>query len=88
MSEMTVEPDELRKVAAEFIQAGKDTDAMLKKLDDATSELEKKWAGASQQTFFKQYKDLRVYLEAFSGIMGNINMEMLAMADRYEQADK
>jgi WXG100 family type VII secretion target len=88
MSEVTIQPDELRKSAGEFLQAGKDTAAILKRLDDSTSELEKKWSGAARQTFFKQYKDLRQYMEAFSGLLENINVEMQAMADRFEQADK
>ena len=88
MSEMQIQPDELRQSAEEFNKAGKETQAILKRLDDSTGELEKKWAGAAQQIFFKQYKDLRQYMEAFSVLLGNVSLEMQAMADRYEKADR
>jgi WXG100 family type VII secretion target len=88
MSEFAVQPDELRRSAGDFDQAGKDIAEVIKKLDDSTGELEKKWEGASRQVFFKQYKQMRGYIEAISSLMANISTEMKAMADRYEEADR
>ena len=88
MADMLIQPDELRKAAAEFIHAGRDTTDILKRLDDTTSELEKQWAGATQQVFFKQYRDLRGYMEGFSALMENISREMNAMAERFEEEDR
>lgn len=88
MTELLIQPDELRKSADEFSRAGKEIQAILTRLNDTTGELEKNWAGASQQIFFKQYLELRQYLEGFAGLLSNIQLEMQAMADRYESIDQ
>lgn len=88
MSDITLQPDQLRQAADVFSGAGKDTQAILKKLDDATSELEKHWDGVNQQVFYKQYRELRQYMQGFSGLLANISTEMQAMAQRFEDADR
>lgn len=88
MDQLLIQPDELRKAAQEFTQASKDTAATLKRLDDATGELESKWAGVSQQVFYKQYTELRQYMAGFSALLTNIAREMNAMAERFEDADR
>ena len=52
MSDITLQPDQLRQAANVFSGAGKDTQEILKKLDDTSSELEKHWDGVNQQVFF------------------------------------
>ncbi len=87
MSELLLEPDELRKAAGTFNESKNSLAELTKKLDETTKALETKWVGVSQEVFFKQYKELRQYLEGFGLILGNISREMEAMADRFEQAD-
>lgn len=87
MSEFFLQPDALRKSALDFDQAGKDLTVIVKSLDASTAGLEKQWQGVSRQLFFKQYQELRGYLEAFSSLTTQISNEMKAMADRYDEAD-
>ena len=88
MSEMMIQPDSLRGGAEQFDLAGKDLDEILKRLDGVTGGLKEEWAGVSQQVFYKQYAELRQYMEAFTLLMGQISLEMNAMAERFEKADR
>jgi len=88
MGDLIIQPEELQKSAQAFKKASKDTSAILKKLDETTSSLENKWSGVTQQTFYKQYRELRQYMEGFAAMMTNIAQEMQAMADRFEKADQ
>jgi len=88
MTDLLIQPEELYKSAQDFIKASKDTQAIIKRLDQSTNGLEKKWTGVSQQLFFKQYQELRQYMQGFSELMKNISREMQAMAARFEKADK
>jgi len=88
MSDLIIQPEELHKSALAFRKASKETLTILKKLDATTSDLENKWSGVTQQTFYKQYRELHQYMEGFAAIMTNVAQEMQAMADRFEKADR
>lgn len=85
--EMMIQPDDLRGAAEQFDLAGKDLDGILKRLDETTGGLQDKWAGVSQQVFYKQYGELRQYMEGFAILLGHISVEMKAMAERFDKAD-
>ena len=87
MSDLLIQPETLIGAAEEFDQAGKDLLAILKKLDETTGNLKDEWEGAAQQVFYKQYLELRQYMEGFTILLGNISTEMSAMAERYDKAD-
>lgn len=88
MNGLLIQPEELYKSAREFIEAGKETQAIIKRLDEATDNLENKWAGVTQQVFYEQYRELRQYMEGFAAMMTNVAQEMQAMAERFEKADQ
>lgn len=88
MTDLMIEPNELRNAAQQFDQAGKDLDVVLKRLDETTSGLKEKWEGVSQQVFYKQYKEIHQVLEGFTFLLGHISIEMGAMADRFDKADQ
>lgn len=88
MSETTIQPDDMRGAAEEFNTAEKELAAVLKRLDTATGTLKGKWEGTSQQSFYKEYENLRKYMEAFGVLLTHISSEMIAMAERFEDADK
>ena len=87
MNNLLIEPKMLENASEEFKQAGVDLQEILKKLDETTGGLKDQWEGAAQQTFYKQYKELRQYMEGFSILLGHISTEMNAMAERYSKAD-
>ena len=87
MDQMQIQPAELRGTAEQFDLAKKDLAAILERLDTATGSLESKWSGASQQTFYKQYAELRQYMGGFSLLLGQISLELNAMVDHFEELD-
>ena len=87
MSELMIESEELVKASEQFTAAGKDLQQILKNLDDTTGNVKDKWEGAAKQVFFKEYLELRQYMEGFSILLGQISKEMFAMAERYDKAD-
>lgn len=88
MADLLIQPEELYKSAQDFLKASKDLQTINKRLSRSTSNLEKKWAGASRQVFYKRYEELKQYMEGMSGLMKNISQEMQAMAERFERADQ
>ena len=88
MADLLIQPEELYKAAQEFLKASKELQAINKRLSESTGELEKKWAGASRQVFYKRSEELKHYMEGMSVLMKNISQEMQAMAERFEHADQ
>ena len=88
MAEMTILPSDLRGAAEKFDQAGKDLAGILKTLDETTTDLKDKWEAASKQVFYKQYGEIRQYMEGMKILMGHVSKEMQAMAERFEKADQ
>jgi WXG100 family type VII secretion target len=87
MSDLLIQPEMLTGAAEQFDQAGKDLQGILAKLDETTGGLKDQWEGAAQQVFYKQYVELRQYMEGFTILLGHISIEMNAMAERYDKAD-
>lgn len=85
---MTIEPEELRKCAAEFKIAKIEYDTASNRMDEAVKELKTKWEGVAQQTFYAEYEALHQYMDAFGKLVTVICTEMNNLADEYEKADK
>lgn len=85
---MFVEPEELRKAAAEFRIARKEYDAAFKRMDDAMEALKGNWESTSQQMFYSEYDALHQYMDVFGKLVTAIANEMNNLADNYEKADK
>lgn len=87
MAGLSIEPDKLVAAAAEFETSGKSLTEIVEKLDLTTTDLKADWEGAAQQVFYKQYIEIRQYLQGFAGILNDISSEMKAMVERYSDAD-
>jgi len=88
MNEMMLHPDEMRAAAAEFDNARKDLSIITKRLDETTAELKSKWEGAAQQIFYKEYAALRQEMGGIDLLINQISIEMKAIAERFEKADR
>jgi WXG100 family type VII secretion target len=88
MSGAKISPQDLHEAAKEFQNAGKDTLEIAKRLEKITSQLEKKWDGASKQVFYKQYQQWSQASGGFAVLLNNISQELHAMAERYEHVDQ
>ena len=87
MAELTIDPEKLVAAAADFEESGKSLTRVIESLDLTTTTLKEDWEGASQQLFYKQYTEIRQYLQGFAGLLDDISTEMKAMAERYGDAD-
>ena len=87
MPELLISPNDLHHAADEFSKAHKETQALIKRLGETTTALEDKWSGASQQMFYKYYKDWMQNIEGPNHLLSVISEEMHAMAERFENID-
>lgn len=87
MAGISVQPEKLISAATDFEDSGKSITEIIEKLDLTTGNLKEDWEGVSQQIFYKQYKEIRQYMQAFAGILDEISDELKAMVERYSDAD-
>lgn len=91
MGEMRIETDKLLGAAREFQQAGKQLREILEGLNETVEGLERNWGGVTKEDFYRQYSDLRKYVEEFASISDAIAKEMRGLAeevDRIENEDE
>lgn len=88
MDELIIPSEELHVVAKEFSTASKESQAIIDRLDKATKNLEEKWAGATQQVFYKHYTDWQAHMRIYATLLNNIAQELHGLAERFEQIDK
>ena len=87
MTGMTFSPEDIGNTASEFEMAGKQSQAVLTRLDNATQELEKNWGGAGKDVFFSHYKEWRKLMEGQVTLLATIALELRAAATKYDKAD-
>lgn len=85
---MRILTEQLQETAAAFSLASRDSQEIMKRLEDAMAGLESKWSGATQQGFHKNYRDWQQYMGGMAALLKTIAHELEAMADRYQVADK
>jgi WXG100 family type VII secretion target len=88
MPGVIIEPDQVREVAEEFRKASKSNQEVVKTLDDAMKNLHDHWQSASQQMFYRDYKEWHEYAVGSVALLANIAKELEAIADRFVLADK
>lgn len=88
MDDLMIAPEEIHLAAKSFHQASKDTRRIAEDLAKAIETLQVKWQGASQQLFFQDYKEWENHALGYSGLLANIALQLDAIADRFERADK
>ena len=87
MSEQILSVAKIRDAAKEFSRAGRDSQAIMKRLEKAVSKLEKEWSGVNQEMFYTHYTEWRNLMQGHVVLLMRIAMEMQALAERYERAD-
>ena len=87
MSEQILSVAKIRDTAKEFTRAGRDSQAIMKRLEKAVSKLEKEWSGINQEMFYAHYTEWRNLMQGHVVLLMRIAMEMQALAERYERAD-
>ena len=85
---MQIPTDKLHEAASEFTEVSKESQLLVERLEKVTGGLQTDWESASQQLFFKNYKQWHQHMQGYVTLLDMIAKEMHAMADRYEEADK
>jgi WXG100 family type VII secretion target len=87
VAEYSVSIADLKNTADEFMRAGRDSQAVLKRLDKSMAMLEKSWDGVSQEAFYKHFNEWKNLMQGHIALLHRIAQEMTALAERYENAD-
>jgi WXG100 family type VII secretion target len=87
MEELIVPSDDLHLVAKEFSKASKESQEIIDRLEKVTKQLEEKWSGATQQVFYKHYKDWQAHMRIYATFLKEIAQELYGLAERFEQID-
>ena len=88
MPEIMIDSDKLLAAGKTFDEAAVKIRAILDDLNRAVTDLEKGWSGATQQVFYKQYSDLKGYLEVFADTSAGVAKELGMLAEEMEKLDK
>jgi len=80
--------DDLRQLAAELGRAGKASDEALARLDRSLAALEKKWHGATQEAFYRQFESLRPQMARLGVHLQLVAQQVEALVQKYESADR
>jgi WXG100 family type VII secretion target len=87
VGEQKVALSEIRRAAEEFASAGRDSQTIIKRLEEAVAELETGWSGVTQEMFYHHYTEWRNLMQGHVALLLHIAQEMHAIAERYEGAD-
>ena len=88
MSTVTLSTQDLKEAAEEFETASKESQELVSKLAKATEGLKGKWSGAAQQAFYRHHDEWQALMQGQVALLTGISLELRALAERYEQADK
>lgn len=88
MPEIIVPIDMLFDVARDFADGAGDLAILQDKLEKKMKFLENSWNDASNQQFFRYYRELDQQLNVCNQIMDVMAREMNAIAERYDDLNK
>lgn len=88
MGEQKLSLTEVRQAAEEFARAGRDSQAIVNRLEKSITRLEKSWGGVTGEIFYSHFKDWRVLMQGHIALLLRISQELQALAERYEHVDR
>lgn len=88
MGEQKLSLPEVRRSAEEFARAGRDSQAIVNRLEKSITKLEKAWGGVTGEIFYSHYKDWLVLMQGHIALLQRISQELQALAERYERVDR
>jgi WXG100 family type VII secretion target len=88
MARILVTPEELRTVAGQFKSSHDEATTMIQKLDGTIKSLDANWDGVSSQRFYQNFELWQRKMIEFTGLLDEINHQLLQIAERFEQADQ
>jgi WXG100 family type VII secretion target len=80
--------DDLRQLATEFGRAGQVSHETLARLERSLTALEKKWSGATQEAFYRQFESLRPQMARLGVHLQLVAQQVEALVQKFESADR
>ncbi len=87
VSAVSLSLEELKEAAKELEAVSRESQALVKRIEQVTSKLKGKWTGEAMETFYRHHNDWRSLMEGQVAILVGIALELRALAERYEKAD-
>nr|PZN44107.1 MAG: hypothetical protein DIU70_02930 [Bacillota bacterium] len=88
MARIQVNPEELRAVAAQFRKSSEESNAMVQTLSTAVRNLDNNWDGLSSEKFYQDFEQWRQEMIHFVAVLDQIHQQLMAIAQRFEEADR
>ncbi len=88
MPGILVDAEKMNETAEVFSGASDRLLGISKDLDEAIQNLQGNWEGISKQQFYKQFIDLKSYLDSFADLSSKISRQMHQMADEVNKIDE
>lgn len=90
MTDQTVDisPEILYEASSAFAKAKEDNEKQIRELEAAIKKVQAAWPSAAKQGFFQTYKLWEEHMQGFLVLLGQIAMDMHAIADRFQETDK
>lgn len=83
-----ITPEQVRSVAGQFKSSSDLSLEMVNKLTTTMKAMEPEWEGLTKEQFYQQFTDWQVKMREFVGLLDNINKQLVAIAVRFEAADR
>lgn len=88
MGALSVSTGDILDAASEFEAASRKSQEIISKLDEVTTELKGKWSGPAQEAFYRHHNEWQMIMKGQAALLSSISMELRALAERYQTADK
>lgn len=83
-----ITPEQMRSVAGEFKASSVQSQEMVSKLTSRIKGMESEWEGLTREQFYHQFTDWQAKMQQFVGVLDHINQQLVAIAARFEEADR
>lgn len=83
-----ITPETVRGVAAEFKSSSAQSQEIVTKLTSQINSMQGDWEGLTKEQFYQQFQEWQVKMREFVGVLDHINQQLVAIANRFEAADR
>ncbi|MDF2628852.1 MAG: type secretion protein EsxA [Symbiobacteriaceae bacterium] len=83
-----ITPEQVRMVAGEFKSSSVQSQEIVTKLTSQINGMQGEWDGLTKEQFYTQFQEWQVKMREFVGVLDHINQQLVAIANRFEAADR
>ncbi|HYG60784.1 MAG TPA: WXG100 family type VII secretion target [Symbiobacteriaceae bacterium] len=83
-----ITPEQVRTVARQFKSSSDQSQDMVNKLNTQVNAMGADWEGLTKEQFYQQFTEWKGRMEQFVVLLDDINKQLIAIATRFENADR